>query len=387
MQSNPRPARRPDNSPEVTGLTKDCGFGDDAGWRTNGDGKARTVAGSEEPSGETQHGPKMTKAPTRHTPAEKISRDDLAHCVTWRRARRELPSERDLENVARVLEACGNYRLLRRLRPRVIEPHNSEGLTRRAIFLDVETTGLDSSNDAIVELAMLPFDYGIDGRIVAIGEPFVGLRDPGCTIPPDISDLTGITNQMVAGTSIDPEEVRKILAPASLVIAHNAAFDRPFCERQWPEFATKAWACSLKEINWAAEGFEGARLCHIAAGYGFFFDGHRAADDCYAGVEILTRELPVSGRPVFAALLDSARLPRIRVWAEGAPYVLRTVLKKRGYRWSDAHEGRRGAWYADVAQDLFEAELEFLRREIYRRDNIAIRHQCVTAFDRYSIRW
>jgi len=176
------------------------------------------------------------------------------------------------------------------------------------------------------------------------------------------------------------------LESVSLVVAHNAAFDRPFCEPLWPEFASKAWACSLKEVDWAGEGFEGGRLCHIAAAYGFFFDAHRAEEDCYAGVEILTRDLPRSGRPVFAALLESARTPRLRVRAEGAPYGSRLLLKSRGYRWDASGKGGPSAWCAEVAEDALDGEVEFLRREVYRRNDAAIPHRRVTAFDRYSDR-
>jgi hypothetical protein len=76
------------------------------------------------------------------------------------------------------------------------------------------------------------------------------------------------------------------------------------------------------------------------AGYGFFFDAHRAADDCRAGVEILARTLPRSGRTGLAALLQSAHTSRWRVWADGAPYALREMLKARGYRRSVG--GRNG---------------------------------------------
>lgn len=59
-----------------------------------------------------------------------------------------------------------------------------------------------------------------------------------------------------------------MVASTAIVIAHNAAFDRPFCERIWPIFAAKPWACSLREVGWKAEGFEGTKLRDIAAGHG-----------------------------------------------------------------------------------------------------------------------
>jgi DNA polymerase III subunit epsilon len=289
----------------------------------------------------------------------------------------------EAERMAATLASTGDYRILRRLRPLSFSTPTAE-FTKRGVFVDVETTGLDASKDAVIELGMVPFDYTLDGTIVAVGEPFGSLRDPGIPIPAEITALTGITDEMVRGVSIDPDEVSAFIDQAALVISHNASFDRPFCQREWPLFATKAWACSLREIDWAAEGFSGKKLSQIAAGYGLFFDAHRAVDDCHAGVDILTRTLPRTGRPGFAILLQSARTPRWRLWAEGAPYVLRETLKARGYRWSAGEAGSPKAWYLDVGEDGLELELHFLRREIYSREDVKIPCRRFTALDRYA---
>ncbi|WP_018113012.1 exonuclease domain-containing protein [Caulobacter sp. UNC279MFTsu5.1] len=57
---------------------------------------------------------------------------------------------------------------------------------------DVETTGLDWRQDEIIELAMVPFRYGVDGRIYEVGKAFHGFRQPTRPIPPEITALTGI---------------------------------------------------------------------------------------------------------------------------------------------------------------------------------------------------
>lgn len=289
----------------------------------------------------------------------------------------------EAERMAAALESTGNYRILRRMQPLSL-PAFVPQPTKRGIFVDVETTGLDTKVDSIIELAMLPFQYSVAGDILALGKPFSSLRDPGIPIPAQVTELTGITDAMVAGAAIDPEEVSAFADGAALVISHNAGFDRPFCERQWPIFALKAWACSLREIDWSAEGFEGKKLSQIAAGYGFFFDAHRAIDDCRAGVDILNRHLPRSGRSGLAALLESAREPRWRLWAEGAPYVLRETLKSRGYRWSSGEDGGLRAWYLDVVESALDDELRFLRSDIYGRDDVDIPRRLFTAFDRYK---
>src|ERR1700692_4147215 len=98
--------------------------------------------------------------------------------------------------MAAALNASERYRVLRRLEPRppIAPPDGLE--TRRGLFLDVETTGLDPSRDEIIELAMVPFTYSLDGRIFEIRELFQKLREPERPIPTAIIALTGITDEM-----------------------------------------------------------------------------------------------------------------------------------------------------------------------------------------------
>jgi DNA polymerase-3 subunit epsilon len=294
----------------------------------------------------------------------------------------------ELERMAALLESSDEYRVLRRLRPLPRFDASGPGASHRlGVFVDVETTGLDSATDEIIELAMVAFRYSTDGRILGIGESFEALRDPGRPIPTAVTSLTGITDDMVAGRKIDPAAAAEFVAPSALVIAHNSAFDRRVCERLCPAFAEKAWACSLRDVRWNEEGFgNGAKLANLAAAFGMFYDGHRAAHDCHAGIVVLSQTLPQSGRTAMSAVLQSARAPRWRVWARGAPFVVRESLKKRGYRWSDGSYGRPRAWFADVLDDQLDAEMEFLRRHVYRRDDVSIDVKRFTAFERYSVR-
>jgi DNA polymerase III subunit epsilon len=124
----------------------------------------------------------------------------------------------------------------------------------------------------------------------------------------------------------------------------------------------------------------------LAHGHGLFFDGHRAVHDCHAGIEILSRPLPRSGRTGLDALLESARAARFRIWATNSPFEMKNVLKKRGYKWNDGSDGRPKAWLIDVAEDKLETEAEFLRSEIYRQPDLDILSRRITAYDRYSDR-
>jgi DNA polymerase-3 subunit epsilon len=291
----------------------------------------------------------------------------------------------DLEAMARTLEASGTYRVLRRLAPHVaVEP--PAGLkVRQGLVVDVETTGLDASRHEIIELAMVPFTYGLDGKIYAVGQPFHGLRQPSEPISAEITSITGITDEMVAGHSIDAAAVGSFAAGAALVIAHNAAYDRRFLERFCETFTTKAWACSMSQVDWAGEGHEGTKLAYLATGAGFFYERHRATNDCLAAVALLGAPLPRSGRFALAQLLERARQPTWRVWAENSPFDLKDVLKARGYRWNGEGSVSPKAWFIDVADGAKEAEVAFLKAEIYRGD-IELLVRRIDAYDRFSDR-
>lgn len=291
----------------------------------------------------------------------------------------------DLEAMARTLEASGTYRVLRRLAPPITVDSPPCQVTRQGLVVDVETTGLDAARHEIIELAMVPFIYGLDGQIYAVGEPFHGLRQPAEPIPAEITSITGITDEMVAGHSIDPAAVGSFAAGAALVIAHNAAFDRRFLERFCETFTTKAWACSMSQVDWADEGHEGTKLAYLAASAGFFYERHRATNDCLAAVALLGAPLPRSGRFALAQLLERARQPTWRVWAENSPFDLKDVLKARGYRWNGEGSGAPRAWFIDVTDAARADELAFLQAEIYKSEvDILVRR--IDAYDRFSDR-
>jgi DNA polymerase-3 subunit epsilon len=216
----------------------------------------------------------------------------------------------DLEAMAALLERSGAFKVQRKLAPLIARTPAASVSTRLGLFIDTETTGLDHTRDEIIEPAMVPFTYGLDGEIYEVGAAFGALRQPANPIPPEITALTGITNAMVEGRFIDPHEVVAFAAPAALVVAHNAAFDRRFLERYSEIFITKPWACSMSEIDWAAEGYEGTKLAYLAAAAGFFYERHRATNDCLAAIEFLARRHPRSGRTGLQHLLERARVRR-----------------------------------------------------------------------------
>jgi DNA polymerase-3 subunit epsilon len=291
----------------------------------------------------------------------------------------------NLAEMAATLGQSEDYRVLRRLIPRSISTPPVDQAVKTGILLDVETTGLDLQKDEVIELGMVKFDYVADGRIVGIRDIFASFNEPSIPIPAEVTSLTGISDEMVAGHRIDAAAVESFVKDSVIVIAHNAAFDRKFAERFWAVFEHKAWGCSATEVEWRHHGFAGAQLGYLLNGAGFFHHAHRAVDDCHALVEILSVELPSVGAPALAVLLEQARKKTIRVWAEHSPFELKDALKRRGYRWSDGSDGRPRSWYIDVSETDVDVEIAFLKSEIYLRE-ITPRLQTLTAFTRFSAR-
>ena len=214
-----------------------------------------------------------------------------------------------LEGVARARTSSGWSRVVRRFQPRYRYADDDGAPTRTALFVAIATTGPSLASDAIIELAAVPFQYGVrDGEVYAVGEAVTLVEDPGWAIPDAVTERTGITDEMVHGRRIDDAHVGALLDGVSLVIAHGAALRRRWLERRWAAFASKPWACSRDDVPWHLHG------CSVKTLAGILFqscaellDAHRAAEACYAGIHILAMRTR-SGELPMGLLLDAARL-------------------------------------------------------------------------------
>lgn len=246
------------------------------------------------------------------------------------------------EEVAKALEATQEYRVLRLLRPLEMRGIQQAGL-QEALIVDTETTGLDTATAKIIEIALLPIAYNANLEIVDVGPAYHGLQDPGEPLSEEVKRVTGLVDENLTDRNIDWAHVDNMVTGTNIVIAHNAAFDRPILERHLASDSAKRrpWACSMTEIDWKRLGFPSTSLTGIATHMGRFFDAHRALDDVNALASILATH------QFFRALLESARRTHYRVFATGSPYEQKDKLKARGYRWDD--KGR--VWYFDVTDN------------------------------------
>ncbi len=96
------------------------------------------------------------------------------------------------------------------------------------IALDIETTGLSPENDAITEIGAVRFS----GRRVEA--EWNTLVNPGRRIPPEITQLTGITDAMVRGAPVirDVLEDLDYFVGDAPILGHNVRFDLSFLRKQ-----------------------------------------------------------------------------------------------------------------------------------------------------------
>jgi ATP-dependent DNA helicase DinG len=101
-------------------------------------------------------------------------------------------------------------------------------MNRTFVVVDVETTGLDPDRDAIIEVAAISLQNG------AISDEFSSLVQPHREIPAYISQMTGITDEMVADAPSMytlRSRLKRVLGDHVLV-GHNIGFDLGFLQAE-----------------------------------------------------------------------------------------------------------------------------------------------------------
>lgn len=290
-----------------------------------------------------------------------------------------------LEAWAQSLEAHPDYRVMRRLQPRLLWPSADGQDIVRVVVLDTETTGLDHAKDKIIELALLRVDVNrATGLPVGPVQVFDELEDPGMSIPKEAMAITGITDADVAGKRLDEARIAALMDGVDVVIAHNAGFDRPFCEARLPLFRNFAWACSFADLDWKAQGRSSSKLEALAQGLGLFYDAHRAEMDCHALLAVLAAPLPTAPETnAMASLLAVAQTPFFRLQATGAPFDAKDLLKARAYRWN----AELRVWHTRLGDEAaLEAECVWLKAKVYGQRSASVMVEKVDALTKYAAR-
>jgi len=227
-----------------------------------------------------------------------------------------------------------------------------------AIVLDLETTGLSREHDEIIEVAFRPFYFcSKTFKVTKLARKFILYNEPSSPIREEITRITGITDEMVKGESVDWAWLRNMLNSADYVICHNAAFDRGFLENTLEKSGNQptdntVWACSMKQIDWQEFCRPSKALEVLCAWSGFFYDSHRAHVDIDALLHLLREESKIE------EIISNASTPDYRVFAMNSPREMNHLLKRRWYRWDPSVS----MWWKNTSTEKdAEKETEWLK--------------------------
>jgi len=166
-------------------------------------------------------------------------------------------------------------------------------------IIDIETTGGSARNEKITEIAV----YLHDGNEIT-GE-FVSLVNPEKNIPYFITNLTGITNEMVEDAPRFYEIAKKIieLTEGRTFVAHNARFDYSFIREEYKSLGFNFKRNILDTVALSRKlipGHKSYSLGNICNDLNISINGrHRASGDALATVKLLeiliARDIEING--------------------------------------------------------------------------------------------
>jgi ATP-dependent DNA helicase DinG len=164
------------------------------------------------------------------------------------------------------------------------------------VALDIETTGLNPEKDAVIEVGLIRYHGDREE------ERWSSFVNPGCRIPPVITQLTGITDSMVAdapGIKDILPGLREFVGEATL-LGHNVAFDLAFFRKQrmWADQdSVDTYELASALLPRAPRYNLGALCAHLRIPA---TPTHRALDDAFAAFALyraladLARTLPTA---------------------------------------------------------------------------------------------
>jgi len=202
-------------------------------------------------------------------------------------------------------------------------------MPRSYVALDLETTGLDPENDAIMEVGAVRFDT--DGSC----ETFSTFVDPRQPIPYRIERLTNISNADVAGAPLFAEVAADLEAFIGdcPVVGQNVSFDLRFLERSGV-VSSAPWYDTQELASLLLPGLAEQNLRGIARHLGIDFPvQHRALADAEAArLVFLDLRRRLAALPA-TLLAEAERIASITDWP--LRHLLSEVAQERGRAWDD----------------------------------------------------
>lgn len=158
---------------------------------------------------------------------------------------------------------------------------------KKYAIIDIETTGALAKRDRITEIGVVIHDG------IQILETYETLINPGRSIPPNITRITGITDEMVADSPKFYEIAKKIveLTEGTIFVAHNVRFDYSFIKEAFHDLGytfSKRQLCTVRLSRKSFPGLRSYSLGNLIQHFGIKVKSrHRALDDALATTELL----------------------------------------------------------------------------------------------------
>jgi len=162
---------------------------------------------------------------------------------------------------------------------------------KRFAIIDIETTGGKPGPDRITEIAIVLYD----GQEVI--DSFESLINPERSIPHNITQMTGISNEMVAGAPKFYEVAKQVveMTQGAIFVAHNVGFDYNFIKYEFQQLGFSFRRRKLCTVRLSRKVFPGLRSYSLGNLIKHFdisvTDRHRAMADTLATVELLKKAL------------------------------------------------------------------------------------------------
>lgn len=147
------------------------------------------------------------------------------------------------------------------------------------ICFDIETTGLSAARDKITEIGAVKIENGV------ITDTFSTFANPEMPIPQKITQLTGITDDMVKDAPSQSEAVGAFLefAGDNVLVAHNAPFDTSFIAKACEDMGREYNYTSIDTVAISRAILTDIKNCKLDTVAKFLrlgdFNHHRATDD------------------------------------------------------------------------------------------------------------
>lgn len=147
------------------------------------------------------------------------------------------------------------------------------------ICFDIETTGLSAARDKITEIGAVKVENGV------ITDTFSTFANPEMPIPQKITQLTGITDDMVKDAPSQSEAVSAFLefAGDNVIVAHNAPFDTSFIAKACEDMGREYNYTSIDTVAISRAILTDIKNCKLDTVAKFLrlgdFNHHRATDD------------------------------------------------------------------------------------------------------------